>query len=36
MCDEVDFLYPDKDEDLLHIDTMVLDGDSQAFPKFKD
>ena len=35
VCDEVDLLHADKHEGLLHIDTMVLDGVRQAFPKFQ-
>ena len=32
--DEVDFLDADKHECFLQFDTMVFDGDGQAFPKF--
>ena len=32
--DEVDFLHADKHETFLQVDTMVLDGNGQAFPKF--
>ena len=32
--DEVDFLRADKHESFLQVDTMVLYGDGQAFPKF--
>ena len=34
VSDEVDFLHADKDENYLQIDTMIFDGDGQAFPKF--
>ena len=34
MNDKVDFLHADKDEKYLQIDTMIFDGDGQAFPKF--
>ena len=34
MKDEVDFLYTDKRESFLQIDTMIFDGDRQTFPKF--
>ena len=34
MTDEVDFLHADRDENYLQIDTMIFDGDGQAFPKF--
>ena len=34
MNDEVDFLHADKHESFLQIDSMILDGDDQAFPKF--
>ena len=30
----VDFLHADKHESLLQIDSMILMGDGQAFPKF--
>ena len=33
MSDEVDFLHTDKHESFLQTDTMVSDGDGQAFPK---
>ena len=32
--DEVEVLYVDKHESFVQIDTMISDGDSQAFPKF--
>ena len=31
--DKVDFLHADKDESFLEIDTMIFDGEGQAFPK---
>ena len=34
MSDEVDFLHADNHESFLQIDTMIFDGDSQAFPRF--
>ena len=34
VSDEVDFLHADKDAGYLQIDTMIFDGDGQAFPKF--
>ena len=34
MNDEVDFLHADRDENTLQTDTMIFDGDGQAFPKF--
>ena len=34
VSDEVDFLHADKHESFLQIDTMIFDGDDQAFPKF--
>ena len=34
VSDEVDFLHADKHESFLQIDTMIFDGDGQAFPKF--
>ena len=34
VSDEVDFLYADKHESFLQIDTIIFDGDGQAFPKF--
>ena len=34
VSDEVDFLQVDKHESFLQIDTMIYDGDGQAFPKF--
>ena len=34
MSDEVDFLNVDKYESLPQIDSMILMGDGQAFPKF--
>ena len=33
VSDEVDFLHADKHESCLQIDTMIFDGDGQAFPK---
>ena len=30
--DEVDFLHSDKHESFLHTDTVVFDGDGEAFP----
>ena len=35
MSDEVDFLHADRDENNLQTDTMIFDGDGQAFPKFQ-
>ena len=32
--DEVDFLHADKHERFLQINTMIFDGNCQAFPKF--
>ena len=32
--DAVDFLHTNKHEIFLQIDTIVFDGDGQAFPKF--
>ena len=34
VSDEVDFLHAVKHESFLQIDTMIFDGDGQAFPKF--
>ena len=34
VSDEVDFLHVDKHESFLKIDTMIFNGDGQAFPKF--
>ena len=34
VCDEVDFLLTDKHERFLQTDTVIFDGDGQAFPKF--
>ena len=34
VSDEVDFLHTDKHGNFLKIDTMIFDGDDQAFPKF--
>ena len=31
---EVDFLDADKQESFLQVDTMIIDADGQAFPKF--
>ena len=33
VCDKVDFLVADKHKSFLQIDTMISDGDGQAFPK---
>ena len=33
VSDEADFLHADKHESCLQIDTMIFDGDGQAFPK---
>ena len=33
VSDEVDFLHADKHESCLQIDTMIFDGDGEAFPK---
>ena len=35
MTDKIDFLHVDKRESSLQIDTMIFDGDGQAFPKFQ-
>ena len=35
VCDEVDFLHINKHENFLQINTMVFDGDGQAFPVFQ-
>ena len=32
--DEVDFLHVLKHESFLQIDTMIIDGDDEGFPKF--
>ena len=32
--DEVDFLQADKHKSFLQIDTMIFDGDGQAFPNY--
>ena len=32
--DEVDILHPNNHESFLQIDTMIFNGDGQAFPKF--
>ena len=34
VSDEVNFLHADKHESFLQVDTMIFDGDGQAFPKF--
>ena len=34
MSDEVDFMHADQHESFLQIDTIVFDGDGQAFPEF--
>ena len=34
VSDDVDFLLEDNHESLPQIDTMIFDGDGQAFPKF--
>ena len=34
MKNETDFVPVDKHESFLQIDTMIYDGDGQAFPKF--
>ena len=34
LSDEVDLLHADKDESYLKIDTIIFDGNGQAFPKF--
>ena len=34
LSDEVDFLHAVNHESFLQIDTMIFDGDGQAFPKF--
>ena len=34
VSDEVDFLHADKHESFLQIDTMIFNGNGQAFPKF--
>ena len=34
LSDEVDFLLTDKHERFLQTDTVIFDGDGQAFPKF--
>ena len=34
MSDEVDLLHAYKHESFLQINTMILDADGQAFPKF--
>ena len=35
MSDEVDLLHAYKHESFLEIDTMIFDGDGQAFPGFQ-
>ena len=34
VSDEVDFLHETKHESFLQIDSMIFNGDGQAFPKF--
>ena len=34
MSDEVDFLHAHKHESFQQIDTLIFDGDGEAFPKF--
>ena len=34
VSDEVDFLHANKHESFLHIDTIIFEGDGQAFLKF--
>ena len=34
VSDQVDFLHADKHGSFLQIDTVIFDGDGQAFPKF--
>ena len=34
MSDEVNFLHQDKPESFLQIDTIIISGDGQVFPKF--
>ena len=34
VSDKVDYLHADKHESFLQIDTIIFDGDGQAFPKF--
>ena len=34
VCEEVDFLYTDKNESFLQLDTMIFDDDGQTFPRF--
>ena len=34
MSDEVEFLHADKHESFLQIDTIIFDGNGQAFQKF--
>ena len=36
VSDQVDFLHADKHGSFLQIDTMIFDGDGQAFPKFPE
>ena len=35
VSDEVNFLHAYKHESFLQIDTMIFDGDGQAFPNFR-
>ena len=34
VSDEVEFLHVDRHESFLEIDTIIFDGDLEAFPKF--
>ena len=34
VSDEFDFLHADQHESFLQIDTVIFDGNGQAFPKF--
>ena len=36
VSDQVDCVYVDKQESFQQIDTMIFDGDGQAFPKFPE
>ena len=36
VSDQVDFVYVDKQESFQQTDTMIFDGDGQAFPKFPE
>ena len=33
VSDEVDFLHADKQESFLQVDSMIFDGNDQAFPR---